>query len=80
MFVLYALFRRARSQSCPFCRDSLKRVDSGELWIYTSNDDIVDLSLILMENMKRLLMYIEKLPLIVPDPKIVSYDYDPQHR
>ncbi|KAG5515117.1 hypothetical protein RHGRI_036228 [Rhododendron griersonianum] len=24
---------RGRSQSCPFCRDSLKRVNSGDLWI-----------------------------------------------
>ncbi|KAK8613193.1 hypothetical protein V6N13_100963 [Hibiscus sabdariffa] len=69
---------RIKSRSCPFCRDSLKRVDSGDLWIYTSMNDIVDLSSISSENMKRLFMYIEKLPLIVSDPKIVSYD--PQHQ
>ncbi|KAG4205208.1 hypothetical protein ERO13_A04G089700v2 [Gossypium hirsutum] len=69
---------RIRSQSCPFCRDSLKRVDSGDLWIYTSKNDIVDLASISRENMKRLFMYIDKLPQIVPDPKIVSYD--PQHQ
>ncbi|XP_009787546.1 E3 ubiquitin-protein ligase AIRP2 [Nicotiana tabacum] len=63
----------ARSQSCPFCRDSLKRVDSGELWIYTNICDIKDLSAITRENMKRLLMYIEKLPVVYPDPTIVSY-------
>ncbi|XVF76810.1 hypothetical protein PTKIN_Ptkin13bG0296900 [Pterospermum kingtungense] len=71
---------RSRSQSCPFCRDSLKRVDSGELWIYTSDNDTVDLSSILTENMKRLLMYIEKLPLVVLDPKTVSHDPQHQHR
>ncbi|KAL2557904.1 RING/U-box superfamily protein [Forsythia ovata] len=65
---------RARSQSCPFCRDSLKRVNSGELWIYTSSCDIIDLSAIRRENLKRLFMYIEKLPLIVLDPKLVSCD------
>ncbi|KAF3631546.1 putative LRR receptor-like serine/threonine-protein kinase-like [Capsicum annuum] len=64
---------RARSQSCPFCRDSLKRVNSGELWIYTNLCDIKDLSAIMRENMKRLLMYIEKLPVIYPDPALVSY-------
>ncbi|KAK6125969.1 hypothetical protein DH2020_040277 [Rehmannia glutinosa] len=64
---------RARSQSCPFCRDSLKRVNSGELWIYTSNCDIIDLSVIARENLKRLFMYIDKLPLIVPDTMLVSY-------
>ncbi|KAL2250410.1 peroxisome biogenesis factor 10 isoform X1 [Sesamum indicum] len=65
---------RARSQSCPFCRDSLKRVNSGELWIYTSNSDIIDLSAFARENLKRLFMYVAKLPLIVPDPMVVSYD------
>ncbi|TYJ40121.1 hypothetical protein E1A91_A04G117800v1 [Gossypium mustelinum] len=58
--------------------DSLKRVDSGDLWIYTSKNDIVDLASISRDNMKRLFMYIDKLPQIVPDPKIVSYD--PQHQ
>ncbi|GAV75479.1 zf-C3HC4_2 domain-containing protein [Cephalotus follicularis] len=65
---------RARSQSCPFCRDSLKRVNSSDLWIFTSNNDIVDLSSISKENLKRLFMYIDKLPLIVPDPALVSYN------
>ncbi|PIN08023.1 putative E3 ubiquitin ligase [Handroanthus impetiginosus] len=64
---------RARSQSCPFCRDSLKRMNSGELWIYPSNCDIVDLSAIARENLKRLFMYIDKLPIVVPDPIVVSY-------
>ncbi|PON92672.1 ABA insensitive ring protein [Trema orientale] len=65
---------RARSQSCPFCRDSLKRVNSCDLWIYTSTTDVVDLSAISRENLMRLLMYIDKLPLLVPDPAFVSYD------
>ncbi|XP_051114216.1 E3 ubiquitin-protein ligase AIRP2-like isoform X1 [Andrographis paniculata] len=65
---------RTRSESCPFCRDSLKRVNSGELWIYTSNCDVVDLSAIARENLKRLFVYIDKLPLVVPaDPMVVSY-------
>ncbi|XP_021682539.1 E3 ubiquitin-protein ligase AIRP2 isoform X2 [Hevea brasiliensis] len=65
---------RERSQSCPFCRGSLKRVNSGDLWIYTDKSDTVDLSLISRENCKRLFMYIDKLPLIVPDRVIVPYD------
>ncbi|KAL2484819.1 RING/U-box superfamily protein [Abeliophyllum distichum] len=64
----------ARSRSCPFCRDSLERVNPEELWIYTSSSDIVDLSTIERENLRRLLMYIEKLPLIVPDRNLVSYE------
>ena len=67
-------FRRTRSQSCPFCRDSLKRVNSGDLWIYTSSNEIIDLSSITKQNLKRLFMYIDKLPLIVPDPVFVPYE------
>ncbi|GMY25488.1 E3 ubiquitin-protein ligase AIRP2 [Fagus crenata] len=63
-----------RSQSCPFCRDSLNRVDTDDLWIYISSREVVDLSSISRENLKRLFMYIDKLPLIVPDPTFVSYD------
>ncbi|XP_057956683.1 E3 ubiquitin-protein ligase AIRP2 isoform X2 [Malania oleifera] len=64
----------ARAKSCPFCRDSLKRVNSGDLWIYPCNIDIVDLSIVLKENLKRLFIYIDKLPLIVPDSVLVPYD------
>ena len=66
--MLHGCCRRARSQSCPFCRDSLKRMDSGELWIYTNICDIKDLSTITRENMTTLLMYIDKLPAVYPDP------------
>ncbi|KAJ0084556.1 hypothetical protein Patl1_31122 [Pistacia atlantica] len=65
---------RGRSQSCPFCRDSLKRVNSGDLWMYTDKCEIVDLSTIVRENCKRLFMYIDKLPLIIPDHVFVPYD------
>ncbi|KAF9680034.1 hypothetical protein SADUNF_Sadunf06G0078100 [Salix dunnii] len=65
---------RTRSQSCPFCRDSLKRVNSGDLWIYTSSNEIIDLTSITKQNLKRLFMYIDKLPLIVPDPVFVPYE------
>ncbi|GAA0161925.1 hypothetical protein LIER_39323 [Lithospermum erythrorhizon] len=58
---------RSRSQSCPFCRDSLKRVNSTDLWVYMDNRDIVDMATITKENLKRLFMYIEKLPLLVPE-------------
>ncbi|XP_010262839.1 PREDICTED: uncharacterized protein LOC104601255 isoform X2 [Nelumbo nucifera] len=65
---------RARSQSCPFCRDSLKRVNSGDLWIYTDSRDVLDLPSIARENLKRLFMYIDKLPLIIPEPVFIPYD------
>ncbi|XP_030447582.2 E3 ubiquitin-protein ligase AIRP2-like isoform X1 [Syzygium oleosum] len=65
---------RARSQSCPFCRDSLKRIKSEDLWIYTEKRDIVDLPTILKENAKRLFMYIDNLPLVVPDTVFLPHD------
>ncbi|XP_042516964.1 E3 ubiquitin-protein ligase AIRP2 isoform X2 [Macadamia integrifolia] len=64
---------RTRSQSCPFCRDSLRRVNSCDLWIYTDNHEVADLSAICRENLKRLFIYIDKLPVVVPDPVFASY-------
>ncbi|GAB4833969.1 E3 ubiquitin-protein ligase airp2 [Ancistrocladus abbreviatus] len=64
----------ARSQSCPFCRDNLRRMNSGDLWIYTNSEEIADPNSINRENLKRLFMYIDKLPLLVPDRMIVSFD------
>lgn len=66
--------RRARSQSCPFCRDSLKRVNSGDLWIFTDSRDIVDMETVTRENLRRLFMYIDKLPLIIPESLFDPYD------
>ncbi|XAR58916.1 hypothetical protein NMG60_11014495 [Bertholletia excelsa] len=65
---------RGRSHSCPFCRNSLKRVKSSDLWILTDANEIVDLSAISRDNVRRLFMYVEKLPLIFPDPMLVTYD------
>lgn len=66
--------RRSRSQSCPFCRDSLKRVNSGDLWVYTDSRDIIDTATVTRENLRRLFMYVDKLPLIVPDNLFDTYD------
>lgn len=65
---------RSRSQSCPFCRDSLKRVNSWDLWVLMDSKDVVDMSTITGENLRRLFMYIDKLPLIVPDNLFDPYD------
>lgn len=67
---------RGRSQSCPFCRDSLKRVDSGDLWMFLENTDTANPSVIARENQRRLFVYIEKLPLVVPDQAFASSPYD----
>ncbi|KAL0363328.1 UNVERIFIED_CONTAM: E3 ubiquitin-protein ligase AIRP2 [Sesamum calycinum] len=59
---------------CPFCRDSLKRTNSGDLWVFLDSRDVVDMTSITRENLKRLFMYIDKLPLIVPDTLFDAYD------
>lgn len=66
--------RNSRSQSCPFCRDNLKKTDPGDLWIYVEDEDVVDMETVSRENLRRLFMYINKLPLIVPDVIFSVYD------
>ncbi|KAH9609743.1 hypothetical protein KSS87_012733 [Heliosperma pusillum] len=65
----------SRSQSCPYCRDTLKQVKPGDLWIYTDETDIVDLSVILTENVNRIFNYFEKLPIMNPHPSSVSCNW-----
>ncbi|XP_030543670.1 E3 ubiquitin-protein ligase AIRP2-like [Rhodamnia argentea] len=65
---------RTRSQSCPFCRNNLKRVNSGDLWIFMDSRDVVDVATVTRENLRRLFMYIDKLPLVVPDNLFETYD------
>ncbi|KAH6763973.1 RING/U-box superfamily protein [Perilla frutescens var. hirtella] len=64
----------SRSQSCPFCRDSLKRVNSGDLWIFLDDRDVIDMAAITSENLKRLFSYVDKLPLVVPDALLDAYN------
>lgn len=56
---------RSRSLSCPFCRISLKRVNSRDLWIYLDCTDVKDTVTLTNENLQRLFMYVDKLPLVV---------------
>ncbi|XP_071720703.1 E3 ubiquitin-protein ligase AIRP2-like [Rutidosis leptorrhynchoides] len=53
-----------RSRSCPFCRESLKDVKLTDLWVCIEGSDTIDLAIISKENLKRLLVYIDKLPLV----------------
>ncbi|KAK8945736.1 hypothetical protein KSP40_PGU000398 [Platanthera guangdongensis] len=64
----------SRSQSCPFCRDSLKGVSSDDLWIFTDSRDVVDMVTVTRENLHRMFLYIDKLPLVVPDSVFDSYE------
>lgn len=64
-----------RSQSCPFCRDSLKRVSSGDLWVLTGESDAVDTITLAKENLLSFYLYIENLPFVVTDNHLFLYDY-----
>ncbi|XP_020587744.1 RING finger protein 141-like [Phalaenopsis equestris] len=65
-----------RSQSCPFCRGSLKRVRSRDLWVLTGSSDVVDRATLEKENVKRFYCFIDSLPLNIPDAHfLVYYDY-----
>ncbi|KAI5003317.1 hypothetical protein ZWY2020_030477 [Hordeum vulgare] len=66
--------RYTRSQSCPFCRGSLKRVQSRDL--LTGDDDVIDPVTLEKENVRHFQSFIDSLPLIVPDNLLlVYYDY-----
>ncbi|XP_043706942.1 E3 ubiquitin-protein ligase AIRP2-like [Telopea speciosissima] len=64
-----------RSLSCPFCRGSLARVDSNDLWILTGNGDVVDTVTLAKENLRRFYLYIDHLPLVMPETLFCIYDY-----
>ncbi|GMY26407.1 RING-H2 finger protein ATL47-like isoform X1 [Fagus crenata] len=65
-----------RSESCPFCRGSLKRVNSEALWVLTCNDDVVDPETISKEDVLQFYLYINSLPKDYPDALfLVYYEY-----
>ncbi|KAK1315155.1 hypothetical protein QJS10_CPA06g01282 [Acorus calamus] len=65
-----------RSQSCPFCRGSLKRVSSRDLWVLTNDGDTVDMETLAKDNLRCFYQYIDNLPLSIPDTLfMVYYDY-----
>ncbi|KAH7549770.1 hypothetical protein JRO89_XS13G0079600 [Xanthoceras sorbifolium] len=62
-----------RSESCPFCRGSLKRVNSGDLWVLTCSNDVIDTQTVLNEDMLRFYLYINELPKDIPDALFLMY-------
>ncbi|CAN1295367.1 E3 ubiquitin-protein ligase AIRP2 [Linum perenne] len=65
----------SRSKSCPFCRGSLKRVRSRDLWVLVNNGDVVDAATLAKENLSRFYLYVENLPLVMPDTHAILFDY-----
>jgi len=65
-----------KSESCPFCRGSLKRVNSEDLWVLTCNDDVVDVETVSKEDLLRFYLYVNSLPKDYPDALfLVYYEY-----
>ncbi|PIA51444.1 hypothetical protein AQUCO_01100345v1 [Aquilegia coerulea] len=64
-----------RSQSCPFCRGNLKRVNSDDLWVLTSDGDVVDRATLAQENLRRFYLYVNCLPLVNVDTLFFIHDY-----
>ncbi|XP_022736769.1 uncharacterized protein LOC111289751 [Durio zibethinus] len=62
-----------RSESCPFCRGSLKRVTSGDLWVLTHSTDVVETQTMLKEDILRFHLYINQLPKDLPDSLFLMY-------
>lgn len=63
-----------RSESCPFCRGNIKRVDSGDLWVMTCDRDVVDQETLSKEDMLRFYLYINSLPKDIPDALFLFYN------
>lgn len=65
-----------RSESCPFCRGTLKRIKSRDLWVLTGKDDVLEQEVVSIEDLRRFYLYIRNLPKDSPDALfLVYYDY-----
>ncbi|CAA2996545.1 RING-H2 finger ATL47 [Olea europaea subsp. europaea] len=62
-----------RSESCPFCRGTIRRVKSRDLWILTCKDDVVDPDIVSREDLLRFYHYIRNLPKDSPDALFLMY-------
>ena len=69
----FLLYRNTRSESCPFCRGSLKRVNSEDLWVLTCGNDVVDTETALKDDVLRFFLFINNLPKDIPDALFVMY-------
>ncbi|CAD5312584.1 unnamed protein product [Arabidopsis thaliana] len=62
-----------KSQSCPFCRGSMKRVNSEDLWVLAGDNDVVDTRTASREDLFRFYLYINSLPKDYPEALFVVY-------
>ena len=76
LMIFFPNYRNIKSESCPFCRGSLKRVNSEDLWVLTCNDDVVDNKTVFKEDLLHFYLYINSLPKDYPDALfLVYYEY-----
>ncbi|GMP82516.1 hypothetical protein CsSME_00036780 [Camellia sinensis var. sinensis] len=65
-----------RSESCPFCRGSIKRVKSRDLWVLTCSDDVVDTKTVSTEDFLCFNHCISSLPKDFPEAFfLMQYEY-----
>eukprot|EP00256_Glycine_max_P052709 XP_014619145.1 E3 ubiquitin-protein ligase AIRP2 [Glycine max] len=64
-----------RSESCPFCRGNLRRINPRDLWVVIGSSDVVDRITIAKENLRCLYLYIETLPPIISDAHVHTFNY-----
>ncbi|MED6168226.1 hypothetical protein PIB30_010010 [Stylosanthes scabra] len=64
-----------RSESCPFCRGSLKRVSSTDLWEVIGDSDVIDRATLAMDNIRRFYLFMETLPLNIPEAHVYAFNY-----
>lgn len=67
-------YRNTKSESCPFCRVSLKRVNSGDLWVLTWRGDVVDMRTVSKEDVLQFYLYIHNLPKVIPNVLFLLYN------
>ncbi|KAK7379535.1 hypothetical protein VNO80_04998 [Phaseolus coccineus] len=56
-----------RSESCPFCRGSMRKITPTDLWLIIGNSDVVDRFTIAKDNLRHLYLFIQTLPPISPE-------------
>ncbi|CAH2034003.1 unnamed protein product [Thlaspi arvense] len=63
-----------KSESCPFCRGSIKRVNSEDLWVLTCDEDVVDTETVTKEDLLRFYLHINSLPKDYPEAVFLVYN------
>ncbi|KAF8097241.1 hypothetical protein N665_0292s0020 [Sinapis alba] len=63
-----------KSESCPFCRGNIKRVNSEDLWVLTCDEDVVDPETVTKEDLLRFYLHINSLPKDYPEAVFLGYN------